>query len=294
MKVSFMIASRNRREELLKTLESCRQQTYADKEIQVIDDGSSDGTFDVVRSRFPEVIITRNDFPLGSVASRNLMFERVTGDILIGFDDDSRFLQVDSTLRVVERFCQEPDLGLIDFQDIGPEHPERIPEDSPFRLKGERHVSSFGAGRYAIRREVLDRTGLFPSFFWHAFEEPDLAIRVWDQGYRCLAWYDILVWHEFSAANRDERRTHYFHARNEILSTLMRTPLPIVLFLAGWRVLGQLRYSIGRGWWTAEPRVWRDALRMSPTALRNRRPVKLATLRHCFRLNRHWIKDAVR
>lgn len=291
MKVSFMITSRNRRDELLKTLLSCREQTYRDREIHVVDDGSDDDTYDEVRRHFPEVVVTRNEDPIGSVASRNLLFQRVSGDILIGFDDDSRFMSSDSTLRIVDRFCAEPDLGLLDFQDIGPEHPERIPDASPGRLRGERHVSSFGAGRYAIRREVLTLTGLFPSFFWHAFEEPDLALRVWDHGFRCLAWYDILVWHEFSGANRDERRTHYFHARNEILSTLMRAPLPVVIPLVFWRVLSQLRYSVKRRWWSSEPRIWRDALRLVPRAMKERRPVSLNTMRRCLVLNRRWISD---
>jgi glycosyltransferase involved in cell wall biosynthesis len=50
MKVSYLITSRNRREELLETLASCRQQTYPDKEVHVVDDGSTDGTFVAVRS----------------------------------------------------------------------------------------------------------------------------------------------------------------------------------------------------------------------------------------------------
>src|SRR6478672_4895047 len=116
MRVSFMIASHNRREELLKTLSSCTEQTYLNRDIHVVDDGSSDGTYDAVRSQFPDVIITHNKEALGSVVSRNILFQRVTGEILIGFDDDSRFLSSDSTLRVVERFRKEPDLGLLDFQ----------------------------------------------------------------------------------------------------------------------------------------------------------------------------------
>src|SRR5215204_3524318 len=180
MKVSYMIASHNRRDELIKTVQSCFEQDYPDKEIHVVDDGSTDGSYEAVRSRFPEVILTRNSSALGSVASRNQIFERVTGDILIGFDDDSRFINRDSTTKVVKRFTQEPDLGLLDFQDVGPEFPERIPADSPYRLSGEYPVSGYGAGRFAVCRNVLIAAGLYPSFFWHAYEEPDLAIRIWD------------------------------------------------------------------------------------------------------------------
>jgi GT2 family glycosyltransferase len=286
-----MIASHNRREELLKTVQSCFEQDYPDKEIHVVDDGSVDGSYEAVKTQFPEVILTRNELAQGSVSSRNQIFERVTGDVLIGFDDDSRFISKESTRRVVERFKQEPDLGLLDFQDIGPEFPERIPDDSPARMEGEYYVSSFGSGRFAIRREVLDITGHYPHFFWHTYEEPDMAIRIWDCGYRCLRWNDILIWHEFSSLNRDEERTHYYHARNELLSVWMRAPVPYIIPLSLWRMFSQFRYSQQRRWRTIEFRVWFDTLKMLKLALKHRRPVKAATLRRCLTLSRRRISD---
>jgi GT2 family glycosyltransferase len=286
-----MVASHNRRDELLKTVQSCREQDYPDKEIHVVDDGSRDGSYEAVRSRFPEVILTRNESPRGSVSSRNQIFERVTGDILIGFDDDSRFIDPGSTKRVVERFEREPELGLLDFQDIGPEYPERIPEDSPARMSGEYYVSSFGSGRFAIRRSVLELTGHHPPFFWHMYEEPDLAMRIWDCGYRCLRWNDILVWHEFSGLNRNEERTHFLHARNELLSVWMRAPLGYLVPLSLWRMYSQFSYSQRRGWRTAELRVWLHAARMLGLALKHRRPIKTATLRQCLGLGRRRVSD---
>lgn len=286
MKVSYMIASHNRKEELLKTIQSCYEQDYSNKEIHVVDDGSADGSYEAVTTLFPGVVLTRNESAQGSVASRNQIFERVTGDILIGFDDDSRFISRDSTGKVVERFIQEPDLGLLDFQDIGPEFPERIPDDSPARMRGECMIPSFGSGRFAVRRTVLEKTGHHPPFFWHMYEEPDLALRIWDCGYRCVRWNDVLVWHQFSGLNRNEERTHYYHARNELLSVWMRAPAIYVVPLSLWRMFSQFCNSQRRGWRTVEFRVWRDAARMLRLALKHRRPVKAATLRRCLLLSR--------
>ena len=292
IKVSYMIASHNRKEELLKTVQSCYEQDYPEKEIHVVDDGSTDGSYDSIRERFSEVIITRNATAQGSVTSRNQIFKRVTGEILFGFDDDSRFIDRGSTKRVVERFMREPDLGLLDFQDIGPECPERIPDNSSARLGGEYYISSFGAGRFAIRRESLVAAGLYPEFFWHAYEESDLAIRIWECGYRCLRWNDILIWHEFSGLNRNEERTHYYHARNELLSVWMRAPLLYVVPLSLWRMFSQFRYSQRRGWRTVEFCVWRDAVKMMNLALKHRQPVKAATLRQSLKLGRKRISNA--
>jgi GT2 family glycosyltransferase len=54
MKVSYMIASHNRRDELIKTILSCYEQDYPDKEIHIVDDGSTDGSFEAVKSQFPD------------------------------------------------------------------------------------------------------------------------------------------------------------------------------------------------------------------------------------------------
>jgi GT2 family glycosyltransferase len=286
-----MIASFNRRDELLNAIGRCFAQDYADKEVHVVDDGSTDGTFEAVRSAFPTVIISRNEQSCGSVHSRNQIFERVTGDILIGFDDDSWFVEPDSTSRVVERFVREPDLGILEFQDIGPEFPERIDPASPGRLNGGWHVSSFGGGRYALRRSVLEKTGLFPAFFWHAYEEPDLAWRVWNVGYRCMCWNDIIVWHDLSERNRSLQRRHYFQARNALLSTWLRVPPGYLLPLTVWRMWGQWREAIRNRWWTIEFKVWFDALCMLPDVLRNRQAVKPETVRRCLLLNRRKVID---
>ena len=56
---------------------------------------------------------------------------------------------------------------------------------------------------------------------------------MWDDGYRVVQWNEIIVYHEFSSLNRNERRVHQRHARNEATSVAMRYPGPWVL--RSWR-----------------------------------------------------------
>ena len=74
--VTIMITTRNRVSELVKTLETCRTLSGITKEVLVVDDTSSDGTYETVRERFPEVEIVRNEVNKGSIASRNRYFAR--------------------------------------------------------------------------------------------------------------------------------------------------------------------------------------------------------------------------
>ena len=166
---------------------------------------------------------------------------------------------------------------MLSFQPIGPEHPERMTETG--RLRGEWHCSSFAACGVAIRRSVLSKTGLLPEFFFHAYEEPDLCLRVWDAGYRVLQWNEIVVYHQFTPLGRNEQRTHRRHARNECCCVVMRAPLLLIALLAAGRLVSQFRYAASRGvWWLIrEPRVWCEIFAKLPRAIHHRRSVSAAT-----------------
>jgi hypothetical protein len=289
-RVTIMIATRNRVRELVKTLESCRALTGPPTEILVVDDTSSDGTYDTVRTRFPEVNIVRNEVNKGSIASRNDILRRAKGDYIIGLDDDSRFVDADACERIVARMDRESDLGIISCQPIGPEFPETLQPGG--RATGEWHTSSFAFCAVVIRRSMLERTGLLPEFFYHSYEEPDLALRAWDAGYRVLQWNEIVVYHEFSGQNRNERRNHQRHARNEACGVVMRYPWPWIIPTLAGKLAGQARYAAKRGWLLREPQVWGEFLWQLPTAIQERRPVRPQAVKITVGLNRRKCIDA--
>ncbi len=283
-RVTIMIATHNRVGELVQTLNSCRSLTGPQKEVLVVDDASNDGTFEQVRANFPEVDIVRNEKNRGSIASRNDILSRAQGDYIVALDDDSRFMDADACERIVARMDAEPDLGIIAFQIVGPEHPETL--DTQGRAAGEWHTSSFVCCGAAIRRSMLQRTGLFPEFFYHAYEEPDLALRAWDAGYRVLQWNEIVVYHEFSSLNRREQRTHRRHARNEACSIVMRYPASWVVPAVLAKLAGQARYAAHRGWLLREPRVWAEFVWRLPQALAARRAVSRQAIKIAAGVNR--------
>ena len=93
---TLMIATHNRVGELRKTLASLRLQRGVDFEIIVVDDASSDGTAEVVGREFPHVTLVRFDVNRGSIAARNEVLRRASGEIIVGLDDDSRFIEPDA------------------------------------------------------------------------------------------------------------------------------------------------------------------------------------------------------
>src|SRR5918999_1977049 len=85
---TVVISTKDRREDLARLLPTVLAQTV-DCEILVIDDGSTDGTIDLVRERFPDVRLERSDHSLGYIVQRTRAAAIASGRILVSLDDDA-------------------------------------------------------------------------------------------------------------------------------------------------------------------------------------------------------------
>lgn len=87
--ISVIVAAFNDRENLLRCLESLREQTQPvdQREVIVVDDGSTDGASEVVCERFPEVRLLRQE-NAGPDAARNAGVRAARGEILAFIDSD--------------------------------------------------------------------------------------------------------------------------------------------------------------------------------------------------------------
>jgi len=90
-RVSIIIPAWNAEETILRALDSAQSQTINDVEIIVIDDGSTDSTADLVKSRAlfdPRIQLHRIEKNSGPAAARNVGISRATGDWLALLDAD--------------------------------------------------------------------------------------------------------------------------------------------------------------------------------------------------------------
>lgn len=87
--VSIIIPTFNGREFIEKTIESCLKQSYKDLEIIVIDDGSSDGSRELLSAYKEKVTLIFNKKNLGIVKNINQAVKAITSDyfIFLGHDD---------------------------------------------------------------------------------------------------------------------------------------------------------------------------------------------------------------
>jgi glycosyltransferase involved in cell wall biosynthesis len=102
-KVSICIPTYNRKDYLQQTLNSCFAQTYKDREVVVVDDGSTDGTQEMVKELGYDVRYYWQQNH-GDAAARNKLIELAQGEFITFIDSDDLLMPdaVERMMHVVE------------------------------------------------------------------------------------------------------------------------------------------------------------------------------------------------
>ena len=95
MSVSVYMPTHNRPSLLKRAIKSVQLQTYPVDELIVVDDGSSDDTWNVLqelKKTNPKLIAIKHEHPKGACAARNTAIAAASGTFITGLDDDDEFL----------------------------------------------------------------------------------------------------------------------------------------------------------------------------------------------------------
>ena len=292
LRVAICITTHNRRAELDRTLAQIATLAPQPDEIVIVADGCTDGTAEFVRENNLGAKLIIHEQGRGSIPSRNEMAAATTCEIFLSLDDDSHPIEPDAIARIRELFEKNARLAVATFPQRSDEHPWSLTTQD---FGGAKFTGSYVNSGAAIRATVFREIGGYPDFFFHAYEEPDFALRCVCAGWQVRFEPCVTVRHHFSALERNEIRTHQCHARNELWSVLLRCPMPQLLAVAPFRVWRQLRYACKRGWpWVwREPRWWWQCLGGISQCLRKRAALAWPRYRAWMQLVRSPLENAV-
>jgi len=222
MKVSVVIATKNRKDELHRAISSVVRQTEL-AEIVVLDDGSTDGTSDMVRSKFPHVRLDQTESSLGYVVQRNRGAVLCSGDVIFSIDDDAEF----SSSRIIEQtvagFCH-PRVAAIAIPYVEPRKSGNRFQNAP-NVDAIWVTDAFRGTSYAVRRQVFIGLGGFRDQIVHQGEEKDFCVRLLNLGFIVrLGIGDAILHHE--VPQRDRRRMDFYGHRNNIVFAWQNVPMP--------------------------------------------------------------------
>lgn len=213
-----MICTYRSRDDVADVLRSCLASGLPQSQLTVVDNGSDDGTADLVAERFPATRLVRLERNLGFGAANNLAARGLPGGALLLLNPDAvliddalaamlRALAADPLRAVISPRIDRPDGSLdqacrrtfprplIAFWRLGGLSRLRpasrrfgaynlsyLPVDQPAE------IDSGSGACLLVRRDVWDRVGGFDQRFFMYGEDLDLCWRIRDLGFK--VWYE--------------------------------------------------------------------------------------------------------
>jgi glycosyltransferase involved in cell wall biosynthesis len=185
--VSVVIPTHNRRELLLRTIRSVLAQEGLEFEVLVVDDGSTDGTTEAVRSLSDRrVHVRKNERPLRVAAARNIGARSAGGAWIAFLDDDDLW----SPQKLVRQLAAAESLGsswvysgVVEIDERGVllgGEPPPPPEELVTKLR-QRNLMPAGCSNVMIRRAAFHQVGGFDTGLRH-LADWDLWLRLASSG----------------------------------------------------------------------------------------------------------------
>ncbi|MDW7712489.1 MAG: glycosyltransferase family 2 protein [Deferrisomatales bacterium] len=218
-KVSILLLNWNGLEHLPMCLESLAAQTFRDFEVIVVDNGSRDGSVELVRTRYPWVVLVPLPENVGFASGNNRGLEHASGEYLVTLNNDTRAEPdwLEHLVRVAEahpragmvasRVCSFSDPDLIDSIGMA------VCRDGMARgAYRNRRWSSLGLGEVEevffpsacaalYKRSMIEETGFFDDDFFAYAEDVDLGLRGRLAGWGAVAATRAVVHHKYSQSS---------------------------------------------------------------------------------------------
>lgn len=287
-------------------LTSLLSQTWPALEVIVVDNGSRDGSLELLRSRYgSRITLIESPVNLGFAGGNNLGIRAAKGAYVALLNNDA-VAEADWVRALVRAAEADPAVGmcaskilvldahglidsaglLLSADGIGRGRGRLEPDGDAYARGEDALVPSGCAALY--RRAMLDEIGLFDEDFFAYCEDADLGLRGRLAGWRCRYAPDAIVHHAYSRSSAPYSTFKAFHVERNRCFVLLKcfpfgaivTSLPYTLARYGLQAWGAAthRGAAARLAERASPlvilalllRAWGSALVLAPRMLARR------------------------
>lgn len=285
MEVSIVVVSFNTRELLHECLHSVAAECEGlASEIFVVDNGSSDGSIEMVEREFPQAILLKSSVNLGFGVANNLALQQARGRYFVLLNSDA-FFTPGSLSRAIRHMDETPACGLggaklrgrgdawqhsaktfhsilgdfIVLTGLADKFPRSRLFGRASRTFADEELPAsvdWVPGAFAIvRPSALERVGLFDPRYFLYYEEVDLCRRMKSAGMEIWYWPAILIVHVGGQSSKTLTALEFSSRAAQVVLWRMRSTF--------------LYYRKHHGWqaWLAK---WMEKCLYSATVLRNR------------------------
>jgi len=205
---------------------------YPRHKILFVDNGSTDGSVNYIRSNYPSIDILENHVNLGFAEGNNrgIQYSLVNkADYIALLNNDTR-VEEDWLDVLIDAAEQSQSIALCESQQYTWDGSQKIILTlRPDWLEGEISFESKNSNQdiratpYAagccmlIRSDILQKIGLFDPHYFMYVEDVDLSIRAWIAGYQVLSVPNSVVYHKIGALNPSIKQSKLGY-RNQLLT----------------------------------------------------------------------------
>jgi len=252
--VGIVILNWNKGPVTLSCVQAVKEQNYPACRLYVVDNGSTDNSIEVLDSvarDFPDVIRINNSMNLGYAGGNNVGIKRALSDgadYVWILNNDAR-PAAEALLRLVHRAEENDKAGMLGPVLGRPEEDGGNIECAGVRFWLDRaayevttdpiiakawqeqtpaQIAVWGTAPL-LRRDMLQKVGLFDERLFAYFEDLDLSLRVSRAGYVCETVFGAVVYHRdredvFGEPGIKAPYIYYYSTRNEIVVWFRHSP----------------------------------------------------------------------
>jgi GT2 family glycosyltransferase len=236
--VGIVILNWNQPTDTVACLESLQRLEYPSFEIVVVDNGSTDGSPNLVAERFPQHTLIRNPKNFGfaagnNVGVRHLLRSKVDYVLLLNNDTE---VSPDMLRILVEAAESDPHIGVVgpkiyyfdqqktiwsaggEVDRLGHSWHRRADELDDGSRETIQDVGYVTGCAILVKASVIESIGVLDERFFIYFEETEWCARARHAGFRVVYEPGARMWHKIEQTARNTSRTYmYLMTRNRLL-----------------------------------------------------------------------------
>jgi len=234
--VAVMVLNYNGQRHLFECFSSLRNQTFANYEVYLIDNCSSDNSIEYTKQYFPWVKVISFKENFGFAKGYNKALAEINSELAVFLNNDTKVdkdwlyelvkgISIDSSVAIAgSTIClyDHPDFlqsagGKISFIGTGIElhFLEKISKS----IARNKYVGYVSGGSMIVKRDIFMRIGGFDEDYFAYDEDSDLCLRAWLMGFKVLYVPQSIVYHKIgSSFNKFRIKMEFLSEKNRLQS----------------------------------------------------------------------------
>lgn len=237
-KFSIVITTKNRLEELKITLAKISYLLDRDDlECLIYDDGSTDDTYEFVKTTYPKIHLLRNEKSKGLIYNRNILLNTCKGAFAISLDDDAHFVTQNPLEEIENYFSNHSNCAVIALRIFWG-------RDELFQTDSEEvseRVKSFVGCAHVWRMNHWRLIPNYPEWFEFYGEEDFASYQLFLNDFEVHYLPEVLVNHRVEVKSRKHQKDYTSRLRKSL-----RAGWYLYFMFYPWAIIPRkMLYSIG-------------------------------------------------